>query len=176
MLAPFPLPCPDPLLSFSSSPLASRRPPLDELLQVRLGSDAEDEPPILVRDDGELLPLALGVADALEEGLEVLERRGERDDGVPPPLALEAHHGARQGVLGPRGAGVELGLQRGYGDVAEQGPRVRVHDGQVRVVALEGGEEGERDGVVGVQREGRGGFEILDRGLGLGLGLVSLLF
>lgn len=111
-------------LSFPSSslpgppPLASRRSPLDELFQVRLSRNSKDEPPILVRDDGKLLLLAVGVADALEEGLEVLEGRRERDDGVPPALALEAHHGARERVLGLRGARVEQGLQGRDRDVA----------------------------------------------------------
>jgi hypothetical protein len=53
----------------------------------------------------------------------------------------------------------------GDGDVAEEGARVGVDDGQVGVVALKGRDEGERDGVRGVEGESGGRVEVLDGGL-----------
>lgn len=53
----------------------------------------------------------------------------------------------------------------GDGDVADEGARVGGDDGQVRVVALKGGEERDGDGVGGVERQGGGRVEILDSGL-----------
>lgn len=53
----------------------------------------------------------------------------------------------------------------GDGEVAQKGAGVAVDDGQVRVVALEGREEGEGDGVGGVEGEGGRRVEVLDGGL-----------
>lgn len=147
----------------------SRRPSLDKLLQILHRRDAQHEPPILVRDDGETLAPAAVRPPAPEEGLEVLERRLHGDDLVRAPLALEARHGGRQGVVGLDAAGVELRLQARDGDVAQQGARLGVDDGEVRVVALEGGEEGEGDGVGRVEGEGGGRVEVFYCGLGRGL-------
>lgn len=58
------------------------------------------------------------------------------------------------------------------GNVAEEGARLGRDDGEVRVVALKGGEEGERDGVGGVEGEGRGGVEVFDGGLRVGPMLI----
>ena len=79
---------------------------------------------MLISNNSKLLLMPQRVPHALEEGLELFQRRVEGDDGVPPALALEAHHGAREGVLGFHGARVELRLQRGDRDVAEQRPRL----------------------------------------------------
>ncbi|OAQ81586.1 hypothetical protein VFPBJ_04170 [Purpureocillium lilacinum] len=143
----------------------SGRSPLDKLVQVLHRCDAEHEAPILVGDDGKLLlPLAAGDA-AAEEVLEVLEGRVHGDDAVGAAAALEARHGGAEGVVGLDAAGVEERLQVRDGDVAEEGARLRVDDGEVRVVALKGGEEGEGNGVGGVEGEGGGGVEVLDGGL-----------
>lgn len=140
------------------------RPPLDELLQVRPGGDAEDEAAVLVGDDGKVLLLAGGLG-ALEEGLELLQGRVHGDDAVAAAPALEAVHGGAKRVGGGDAAGVEEGLQLGDGDVAEEGAGLGVYDGEVGVVALEGEGEGEGDGVGGVEGEGGGGLEVLDGGL-----------
>lgn len=141
------------------------RPPLHKLLQVTPRRDPQHEPAALVRDDGELLPLAPR-GGALEEGLELLERRVHRDDHVLLPLlALEPVHGARDRVLGLHFPLVQQGLQRRDGDVPQQGAGLGVDDGQVGVVALEGGDEGEGDGVGRVEGEGGGGLEVFYCGL-----------
>lgn len=147
------------------------RPPLDELLQVAPRGHAQHEAPVLVRDDGELLPLPAR-GGALEEGLELLQRRVHGDDlvlGAPP---LEPRHGAADLVARPHLAGVEERLQVRDGDVAQEAAGVGVDDGQVRVVPLEGGLEGEGDGVRGRQGEGGWGLEVFYCGL---VGLMGLL-
>lgn len=54
------------------------------------------------------------------------------------------------------------------GDVAEERARLAVDDSQVCVVALEGGEESEGDGVGGVEGEGGGRVEVFNGGLARG--------
>lgn len=151
-------------LPFPSPSILLSRSPLDKLLEVGDRSHAENKPPARIRDDGEVLrpPLALALG-AAEKGLELLEGRLHGDDGVLAPLALEPRHGGAQGVGGVGGARVEEGLQAGDGGVAEEGAGVGVDDGEVGVVALEGGEEGEGDGVRGVEGEGGRGVEVLHR-------------
>lgn len=146
----------------ASRPL--RRPPLDKLLEVAPRGDAQDEPPVVVGDDGELLllPARLG---ALEEGLELLERGVHADDLVLPAPALEPRHGGADGVLGGHLAAVQLRLQGRDRHVAQQAAGLAVDDRQVRVVALEGGLEGEGDGVRGREGEGCGGLEVFYCGL-----------
>lgn len=142
---------------------SSRRPPLDKLLQVLHRRDAQHEPPLLVRDDGEVaLPTLHAVA--LKERLELLQGRLHRNDAVLAALALEADHGLGQGILGRHLAGVEEGLQVRDGEVTDEGA-VGVDDGQVGVVTLEGGEEREGDGVVRGQGEGSGRVEVFYRRL-----------
>lgn len=141
--------------------------PLHKLLEILHRRDTEDEAPLRIGDDGKLLlPGAIGGA-AAEEGLEVLEGRLHGDDAVGAALALEACHGGRELVVGLDLAAVEERLQVGDGEVAEQGARLAVDNGQVRVVALKGGEKGERDGVGGVEREGCGRVEVFDGGLAI---------
>lgn len=151
-----------------------RRPPLDKLLQVAPGGDAQDEPPVVVGDDGELLLLALGLR-ALEEGLELLERRVHRDDPVLPAPALEPRHGGADGVLRGDLAAVQLGLQVRDRHVAQQAAGLAVDDRQVRVVALEGGLEGEGDGVRGREGEGCGRLEVFYCGLMRAEGVSSMV-
>ncbi|KAI9172036.1 hypothetical protein HJFPF1_01528 [Paramyrothecium foliicola] len=103
--------------------------------------NSQDEATVAVRDDGKvLLPGALGNA-AAEETLELLERRLHGDDAIGAALALEACHGGGQGIVGVDLAAVDEGLEVRDGDVAQEGARLAVDDGQVRVVALEGREK-----------------------------------
>lgn len=51
------------------------------------------------------------------------------------------------------------------GEVTEQGAVLGVDDGEVCVVTLEGGEEGEGDGVGGVEGEGSRGVKVFYGGL-----------
>lgn len=140
------------------------RPPLDKLLQITSGGNPQHKPTAIIRNHGELLPLAPR-GGALEEGLELLERCVHRDDLVLLALALEPVHCVGDGVLGPHLALVQQRLQVRDGDVAQQGAGLGVDDGQVGVVALEGGEEGEGDGVGGVEGEGGWRLEVFYCGL-----------
>lgn len=143
-----------------------RRPPFDKLLQIRHRRHTQDEPPVLIRDDSKVLLLARR-SNAGEEGLELLQGCLHSNDLVlGGVLATEAHHGGAHLIFGLDLAALEAGLQLRDGDVAEQGAGLRVDDGQVGVVALKGGEEGERDGVRGVEGEGGGRVEVFYCGLG----------
>lgn len=51
------------------------------------------------------------------------------------------------------------------GDVAEEGARVGGDDGQVRVLALKGAEEGDGDGVGGIEGESGGRVDVFYCGL-----------
>lgn len=154
------------LLTFQHSSPRSSRPPLGKLLQVLDRGDAEDKPPLLVGDDGKLLlPGGTIRLTAAEEVLKILEGRLHGNDTVGAATALEACHGGGELVLGLDLAAVEQRLQMRDGEVSQQGASIGVDDGQVRVVALEGREEGEGDGVGGVEGEGGGRVEVLDGGL-----------
>ena len=139
-----------------------RRPPLNKLVQIPPRRHPQHKPPPLISNHGKILPLPGGVGP-LEEPLQLLQRRVHADDLVRrAALAAEADHGGAHGVVGPHAPGVEQRLQVRDREVAEQGARGGVDDGQVGVVALEGGEEGDGDGVGGGEGEGRGGVEVLD--------------
>ena len=146
-------------------PLPSLWPPLHKLLQIPHRSHAQHKPSLIVRNHRKLvLPRAFCLA-ASEKGLQLLQRRLHRDDPVRAALALEPRHCTRELVLGLDLAAVEQGLQVRDGDVAQEGAGVGGDDCEVRVVALEGGEEGERDSVGGVEGEGRGRVEVFNGGL-----------
>lgn len=155
------------LLIFQYSSPHSSRPPLGKLLQVLDCGDTKDKPPLLVGDDGKLLLPGgtLGLA-AAEEVLKILEGRLHGNDTVGAAAALEACHGGGELVLGLDLAAVEQRLQMRDGEVSQQGAGIGVDDGQVSVVTLERREEGEGDGVGGVEGEGGGRVEVLDGGLG----------
>lgn len=68
-------------------------------------------------------------------------------------------------ILGLGTTGVEQALQLGNGNVAEQGPRFAVDNGEVRIVALESKSEGEGDGIGGGEGECGGGLEVFYCGL-----------
>jgi hypothetical protein len=51
------------------------------------------------------------------------------------------------------------------GNITQKSSGFGINDGQVGVVALKGGEEGERDSIRGVEREGGWRVEVLDSGL-----------
>lgn len=110
------------------------------------------------------MALASFNAVALEKCLELLEGSLHRDDAVCAPFPLEPDHGVGQGVGGGDLAGVEKGLEVRNGKVADEGA-VGVNDGEVSVVALEGGEEGDGDGVLGGKGEGCGGVNVFYGGL-----------
>lgn len=152
-----------------SKPADSSRPPLDKLLQVFYRRNTEHEPTPVVRDDGKVLLLSPR-RRAGEEGLELLERGVHGDDAVLCAAATEADHGGPDLVLGLDLTGLEQGLQLRDRDVAEQRARVAVDDGKVRVVALKGREQRERDGVRGGQGQGRGRVEVFDCCLWMGRG------
>lgn len=121
-----------------------------------------------VRNDGKfLLPGPIGSA-AAEEGLKLLEGRLHGDDTVGAALALKASHCRGELVLGLYLAAVEKGLQMRDGEVAQESAGLRIDDSEVCVVALEGGQEGERDGVGGVERERGRRVEVFDSGLNEG--------
>lgn len=63
-------------------------------------------------------------------------------------------------------------FDRGCGNVAEERFGLGVHDGEVRVVALEGGEEGLPEGGGGVGAQGGTGVEVFDYGATVFAGLV----
>lgn len=155
---------------FPSQP-PSRGPSLDKLLQVLHRRHAQHEPSILVRHDRKLLrPLPTSSSAgttiaAPEERLELLQRRLHRDDAVRAPPALEPRHGRRQGILGLHPPRVELRLQVRDGNVAEQRARLAVDNGQVRVVALKRGQQGEGDAVGRVEGQRGRGVEVFDGGL-----------
>jgi hypothetical protein len=68
------------------------------------------------------------------------------------------------------------------GNVAQKSTGIGINDGQVSVVALEGGEEGERNGIGRVEREGGWRVEVFNSGLGsvsfclsIGMRLIEVL-
>lgn len=62
----------------------------------------------------------------------------------------------------------------GDGDVAEEGAGGGGDDCKVGVVAFEGGEEGEGDGVGGVEGQGGWGVEVFDGSLGVNVSIIVL--
>ena len=127
-----------------------RRPPPNKLPQILPRRNAQHEPPRRIRHHGEILLLPAARRFALEESLQLLERRLHGDERILAALTAEAHHGLLDAVALGDGFAGELRFDRRRGDVAEQGFGGGVEDGEVRVVALEGGEEGLAEGRGGV--------------------------
>ena len=133
----------------ASKPPTLRRPPPHKLAQILPGRNPQNKPSRRIRHNRKLL-LLIPRRFALEESLELLERRLHGDERVLAALAAEAHHGLLDAVALGDGFAGELRFDRRRGDVAEQGFGGGVEDGEVRVVALEGGEEGLAEGGGGV--------------------------
>lgn len=126
-------------------PLNLRRPPPNKFPQILPRRNPQHKPPSRIRHNRKLLLLIAGSL-ALKERLEFFKRRLHSNESVLAALAAEAHHGFLDAVILGDGFAGELGFDGGRGDVAEQGFGVGVEDGEVRVVALEGGEEGLAEG------------------------------
>lgn len=163
-----------PFPSSSISQIPSSRPPPNKLPQILPRRNAQHKPPRRIRHDRETLLLPAVRRAALEKRLQLLQRRLHRDQRVPPPLAPELDHRGLDAVgLGDR-ARRQLRFDRGRRDVAQQGFGARVHDGQVRVVALEGGEERLAERGAGVRGEGGARVEVFDYGLGRGVRILGV--
>ena len=121
-------------------------PCLQELAQVICRSNAKHKLAARICDDGKLL-LPTAIHPALEELLELLERRLHVDDLVAPPPSLELVHGCFDRIVLVHFALLEQLLQARDADVAEQSAVLGGHDCQVGVVALEAADERMRDWV-----------------------------
>ena len=126
-----------------------RRPPPNKLPQILPRRNPQHKPPRGIRHHRKLL-LLIARRLALEESLQLLQRRLHGDQRVLAAFAAEAHHRLLDAVVLGDGFAGELGFDAGRGDVAEERFGGGVEDGEVRVVALEGGEEGLAEGGGGV--------------------------
>lgn len=125
---------------------------LHEFLQVRLGRNSEHELPRHICNHCKLLLFALvtvGSRLALEELLQLLQRRFHCDHLVDAAFSIESLHRRGNGVCLLDSAVVNELLQAGNAQVAEERSTGGGDDGEVGVVALVGGHEGRRDGVIG---------------------------
>ena len=135
-----------------SSWISPSSPCLQELAQVIRRSNAEHKLAARICDDGKLL-LPASIHPALEELLQLLERRLHVDDLVASSPSLELVHGCLDRVVLVHFALLEQLLQARDADVSEQSAVLGRHDCQVGVVALEAAHQSPGDGVLGRDRE-----------------------